>query len=57
MVGRVRAGHPLTIETVGRWADGQFRHCVSLNYSYRGEWATMQGSSPARDVPAAFGNN
>lgn len=57
VVGRVRAGHPLTIETVGRWADGQFRHCVSLNYSYRGEWATMQGSSPARDVPAAFGSN
>ncbi|MBN9481583.1 MAG: hypothetical protein J0I52_15205 [Bordetella sp.] len=57
VVGRVRAGHPLTIETVGRWADGRFRHCVSLNYSYRGEWATMPGSSPARDAPAAFGNN
>ncbi|WP_313575799.1 hypothetical protein [Brevundimonas sp.] len=57
VVGRVRAGHPLTIETVGRWADGQFRHCVTLNYDYRGEWATMQGSSPARDVPAAFGTN
>ena len=57
VVGRVRAGHPLSIETVGRWSDGQFRHCVTLNYDYRGEWATMQGASPARDVPAAFGTN
>lgn len=54
VVGRVRAGHPLSIETVGRWADGRFRHCVTLNYDYRGEWATLQGASPARDAPAAY---
>ncbi|MNI16539.1 hypothetical protein D3C73_698750 [compost metagenome] len=57
VVGRVRAGHPLRIETVGRWADGRFRHCVTLHYDYRGEWATLQGASPARDAPAAFGPN
>lgn len=57
VVGRVRAGRPLTIQTVGRWADGQFRHCVALNYAYRGEWATQPGASPARDAPAAFGPN
>lgn len=55
VVGRVRAGRPLSIETVGRWADGRFRHCATLNYDYRGEWATLPGNSPARDAPAAFG--
>lgn len=57
VVGRVRPGHPLSIETVGRWADGRFRHCVTLNYDYRGEWSRMQGGSPARDVPAAYDSN
>ena len=57
VVGRVRAGHPLSIETVGRWAGGEFRHCVTLNYDYRGEWSRLQGASPARDAPAAYGSN
>lgn len=57
VVGRVRAGRPLSIEAVGRWADGQVRHCVTLNYDYRGEWATLPGASPARDTPAAYGPN
>lgn len=57
VIGRVRAGRPLSVETVGRWADGQFRHCVTLNYDYRGEWAKLPGGSPARDAPAAFGPN
>ncbi|MBX3476840.1 MAG: hypothetical protein KF910_04485 [Brevundimonas sp.] len=39
LLGRVRAGRPLTIHAAGRWSDGAFRHCVTLNYSYRGEWA------------------
>lgn len=57
VVGRVRAGRPMTMHAVGRWSDGQFRHCVQLNYHYRGEWATQAGSSPARDAPAAYGPN
>lgn len=39
VLGRVRAGRPLTVHAVGRWADGAVRHCVKLEYSYRGEWA------------------
>ena len=39
VVGLVRAVRPLTMHAVGRWPDGQFRHCVQLNYDYRGEWA------------------
>lgn len=39
VLGRVRAGRPLTVHAVGRWADGAYRHCVQLDYSYRGEWA------------------
>jgi hypothetical protein len=27
------------MHAVGRWADGQYRHCVALTYTYRGEWA------------------
>ncbi len=46
VLGRVRAGRPLTMQAVGRWADGQFRHCVTLSYVYRGEWAL-----PARPAP------
>ena len=57
VVGRVRAGRPMTMHAVGRWSDGQFRHCVQLNYDYRGEWATQAGNSPARDAPAAYGPN
>lgn len=57
VVGRVRAGRPMTMHAVGRWSDGQFRHCVQLNYDYRGEWATQAGAGPARDAPVAFGPN
>lgn len=39
VLGRVRAVRPLTMHAVGRWPDGQFRHCVQLSYTYRGEWA------------------
>lgn len=39
VLGRVRAVRPLTMHAVGRWPDGQFRHCVQLSYDYRGEWA------------------
>lgn len=49
VLGRVRAGRPLTIHAVGRWPDGRMRHCVRLSYSYRGEWAVP----PASGGPAA----
>lgn len=39
VTGRVRLGHPMTMQAVGRWSDGTFRHCVTLNYAWRGEWA------------------
>ncbi|PQZ76321.1 MULTISPECIES: hypothetical protein [unclassified Brevundimonas] len=57
VIGRVKAGRPMTMQAVGRWSDGQYRHCVELNYDYRGEWATQQGNSPARDAPVAYGPN
>ena len=41
VVGRVRSGHPITIHAVGHWPDGKKRHCVALNYRYRGEWARL----------------
>lgn len=43
VVGTVRAVRPLTMHAVGRWPDGQFRHCVALSYTYRGEWAVPTG--------------
>lgn len=39
VLGSVRAVRPLVMHAVGRWPDGQFRHCVQLSYTYRGEWA------------------
>lgn len=39
VVGEVRAVRPLVMHAVGRWPDGQFRHCAQLSYTYRGEWA------------------
>ena len=39
ILSQVRAVRPLTMQAVGRWPDGQHRHCVSLSYAYRGEWA------------------
>lgn len=49
VVGSVRAVRPLVIHAVGRWPDGQFRHCVQLSYSYRGEWALPPRQSPGED--------
>jgi len=43
VLGRVRAVRPLTIQAVGLWSDGRFRHCVELSYTYRGEWALPSG--------------
>ena len=40
VTGRVRAARPLTVHAVGQWSDGTFRHCLTLNYEWRGEWAT-----------------
>ncbi len=45
IMSRVRAGRPLTMQAVGQWADGTFRHCTTLSYEWRGEWATAPGSS------------
>ncbi|WP_309627043.1 hypothetical protein [Brevundimonas sp.] len=39
VVGRVRAGRPMAMHGAGRWSDGTFRYCVTLSYSYRGEWS------------------
>lgn len=39
VTGRVQLARPLTIQAVGRWPDGTFRHCVTLSYAWRGEWA------------------
>jgi hypothetical protein len=46
VVGSVRAVRPLVMHAVGRWPDGQFRHCVQLSYTYRGEWAAPPRRSP-----------
>lgn len=47
VVGRVRAGRPITMHGAGRWPDGTFRHCVTLSYDYRGEWSLPPRSAPA----------
>lgn len=49
VVGRVRVARPLTLQAVGVWPDGQYRHCVQLNYDYRGEWALPPGSGGLSD--------
>lgn len=46
ILGRVRLGYPLTAQAVGRWADGTFRHCVTLSYNWRGEWAVPPAAGP-----------
>ena len=53
VVGHVRAVRPLSMHAVGRWPDGQFRHCVQLSYSYRGEWAlpSRANGAAAADLP------
>ena len=52
VLGRVRLGRPMTAQAVGRWADGTYRHCVSLSYDWRGEWAVPPGGS-VQDDPNA----
>ena len=47
VAGRVRAARPLTMHAVGRWADGTFRPCVTLSYTWRGEWAVAPMPTPA----------
>jgi hypothetical protein len=49
VLGRVRLGRPLTAQAVGRWADGTFRHCVTLSYVWRGEWALPPRAAPGDD--------
>lgn len=49
--GRVRLGRPLTLQAVGRWPDGAFRHCVTLSYTWRGEWASPAAPAASDDAP------
>ena len=49
VLGQVRAVRPLTMQAVGRWPDGGYRHCVSLSYNYRGEWAMPPAGSMSID--------
>jgi len=49
IMGRVRAPRPLTMQAVGRWSDGAYRHCVTLSYDWRGEWATAPQAQTPRD--------
>ena len=49
--GRVRLARPLTLQAVGRWADGTYRHCVTLSYTWRGEWASPPGSPAGENAP------
>lgn len=57
VLGRVQPGRPLVAHGVGRWADGRFRHCVRLSYTYRGEWAlpAPEVNSPPPGLPAELG--
>lgn len=52
VLGRVRLGRPLTVQAVGRWSDGTYRHCVQLSYDWRGEWSTPGSGGPADDPNA-----
>jgi hypothetical protein len=52
--GRVRLARPLTLHAVGRWSDGAYRHCVTLSYAWRGEWAApATGARPEADTAVA----
>ncbi|NBB51230.1 hypothetical protein GVN24_23390, partial [Rhizobium sp. CRIBSB] len=51
VLGRVRPGRPLTIQAVGLWLDGRYRPCVTLSYSYRGEWAAPPARSTVEGSP------
>lgn len=46
VMGRVRLNTPLTIHAVGRAAGQPVRHCVTLSYEFRGEWALPPGGGP-----------
>jgi hypothetical protein len=46
ILGRVQLARPLTAQAIGRWPDGTFRHCVTLSYNWRGEWAVPPASGP-----------
>ena len=46
ILGRVQLGRPLTAQAIGRWTDGAFRHCVTLSYNWRGEWAVPPAAGP-----------
>ncbi len=49
VVGRVRLARPMTVQAVGRWPDGGYRHCVQLSYRWRGEWAMPPAGAPDDD--------
>lgn len=49
--GPVRLARPLTLQAVGRWADGAYRHCVTLSYVWRGEWAAPPDATAGDDAP------
>ncbi len=57
VAGRVRMARPLTLHAVGLWPDGKYRHCVQLNYDYRGEWALPAGATPLGDGALPTGPN
>lgn len=46
VLGRVRLARPMTVHAVGRWPDGRYRHCVTLSYTWRGEWAMPPAGAP-----------
>jgi hypothetical protein len=50
VVGRVRLARPMTVQAVGRWPDGGYRHCVQLSYRWRGEWAMPPAGAPDDDT-------
>lgn len=53
VLGRVQQGRDVTMHAVGRWLDGQYRPCVKLSYTYRGEWSALPRSN---DIPEASPN-
>lgn len=57
VAGRVRVARPLTLHAVGLWPDGRYRHCVQLNYDYRGEWALPAGATSLGDGALPTGPN
>ncbi|WP_240623327.1 hypothetical protein [Brevundimonas lutea] len=51
VMGKPRLARPLTVHAVGRWSDGQWRHCARLSYQFRGEWAEPPRDGPADSTP------